>query len=50
MPKLETINEVLEELSNDDWVTLYEYMPIDSKRHAIYVSLDECYKAVRLRM
>lgn len=50
MSKLEIINEVLEELSNNNQVTLYKYMPINNKRHAIHVLTDEYYKAVRLRI
>jgi hypothetical protein len=50
-PQLETIEEGSEEdLPEGEWITLYEYMPIDSKRRAMYVVSDEYCGSIRLHV
>jgi hypothetical protein len=50
-PRLETIDEGPEgNISKEKWITLYEYIPIDWKRRAMYVVSEECYGSIRLHV
>jgi hypothetical protein len=48
--QLETIDEVSEDPSKGEWITLYEYIPVDWKRRAMYVVSDERYGSIRLHV
>ena len=49
VPQLETINEDSEEdVPKGEWITMYEYMPVDSKLRAMYVASGERYGSIRL--
>jgi hypothetical protein len=50
VPQLETINEVSEDPLKGEWITLYEYIPVDWKRRAMYVVSDESYGSIRLHV
>jgi hypothetical protein len=50
-PRLETIEEGPEEdLLGGEWITLYEYMPVEPKRRAMYVVSDERCGSIRLHV